>query len=151
MSLESAIQNLADAINAHAEATRFAAGIEGASAAVTALAAAADSEKKPRGRPAKASTEPAAAEAPPPPAAAVVAPTVTLAPAAPAAAVGATPSEADVKKALIGVVTKVGKEACTALCVEHGSPTGNFSGLAPSKYGEVIAAANALVSAAAAV
>lgn len=114
-------------------------------------AAPAEPASKPRGRASKPSTESAPAETIPPSAPAVVATAAAPAPAAPVAAAAATPSEADVKKALIAVVTKVGKEACTALCVKHGSASGNFSGLDTGAYAAVIAEANALVEAAAAV
>lgn len=128
MSLETAIQNLADAINAHAEAVRFSGGMTGASAAVTALAAAAqgDEPKRGRGRPPKAA---APVEAP--------VPTTTEAPVAETAPAAEPPPVTEITKqmlqnTLIGVVKKHGRDECGKLCRAHGGP--NLSALDPAVY-----------------
>lgn len=132
MSLENAINNLADAI-----------------LALAAAANSADAQDKPkRGRPAKV-TEP---EAPAADAAAKVAARVAAVSAEAAAPMPATPSKqaeavadakplskADVQPVLIEVVKKFGKEACGAICQAHGGP--NLSALDPSTYASVLAAA----------
>ena len=144
MSLETAIQNLADAINAHAEAVRFSGGMTGASAAVTALAAAAQSDepKRGRGRPPGKKVEPEV-EAP----AAEEAPAVQSAAAKVAARIAAVSAEAKpaaaeitkqmVQNTLIEVVKKHGRDECGKLCRAHGGP--NLSALDPSVYPAIYA------------
>lgn len=119
MSLETAIQNLADAINTLAAGTyRGAAALEAEPA-------------KPRGRPRKVETEAQAS-------AEVAAPTFAAAAAKVAERIAAVSAEAptvakaDVQKMLIAVVQKHGRDECGKLCAKHGGP--NLSALDPSVY-----------------
>lgn len=136
MTLETSIQNLADAINNLAEATRFAGGMTGASGAITALAAAAKSDTaepaKRRGRPPKAET-PEVIESPEVPVAIEPEP----APVAPPPAAAPAIAKADVQKLLIEVVQRVGRDKCGELCRAHGGP--NLSALDPSVYPALVA------------
>lgn len=94
--------------------------------------AAAAEPAKPRGRPRKD-----AAEAAPAPAA----------PEAPAAAPAAAgPSQADVRALLQEVVKVIGRDKCSALCLEHGAP--NLGAIDPSKYASLADKAKAALTAA---
>lgn len=127
MSLEQSIQNLADAINKLVAAQSPPEAADPAEPAPTPAR---------RGRPAGSANKPKD-EAPPPAA--------PVKPAAAAAVAGLT--SADVRKSLIQVVTKIGKEACTALCEKHGAP--NLSGLDPSVYDAIVAEATQMLAEAA--
>lgn len=89
------------------------------------------------------------------PAAAPAAPRTRARPAeAPAAAPAPAAKPALDKQGLIAKLTELcnipnGRAECTALCVKHGSPTKNASGLSPAVYQAVYDEAQALIEAAA--
>lgn len=104
-----------------------------------------------RGRPAKSaqpdapteSVQPAASPAP----AAVEEPAAAPVKADPVAAAGASPPSKDtVQQALILVVQKIGKAACTELCMKYGKP--NLSALPESVYASLLADARKALGAA---
>ena len=133
MTLETAIQNLADAINNLAGSARASDVPNPDGAAVY----------RPRGRPRKVeadvpqvthSEEPAPAAA-----AAKVAERIA------AVSAEAPPvAKADVQKVLIAVVQKHGRDECGKLCAKHGGP--NLSALDPSVYPALLADAQAVLA-----
>jgi hypothetical protein len=143
MSLETAIQNLADAINALA-ATYVPTIIERTEpSAAPVVALPTEAPKRGRGRPPKAAPVAASAEFPseePEAPAAPLAPAPTPPPAADAGEL----TMVEVRKALIEVVKEKGKEACGALCRAHGGP--NLSAIDPKQYPALHAAAIALLA-----
>lgn len=64
---------------------------------------------------------------------------------APAAATGDAVDVAEVRKALIAVVQKIGKAECAALCQKHGGA--NLTALDPKVYPALLADARAMLSA----
>ena len=144
MSLETAIEKLAESIGALAYAIQF-------GRTDSPLAAPADAPK-PRGRPRKVEAE---VEAPvaPAEAAAKVAERIAAVSAealAPAPVAVPTPpaapsiTKADVQKLLIAVVQKHGRDECGKLCQKHGGP--NLSALDPSVYPALAADAQAVLA-----
>jgi hypothetical protein len=133
MSLETAIQNLADAI------TTLAAGTYRGAVALEA------EPTKPRGRPRK--VEPEAAPAPeveaPSPVYAAAAKVAERIAAVSAEATAPAVTKADVQKLLIAVVQKHGRDECGKLCQKHGGP--NLSALDPSVYPALLADAQAVL------
>lgn len=145
MSLETAIEKLADAIRYHADTLSAAANIP--------LANLPTGEQKPkRGRPpgsknaevdppvAPPEPEVIAEAAPPVPTAPPAKPAKPAAPAPAAAAI----SKAQVQALLIEVVKQHGRDACGALCKKHGGP--NLSSLDPSVYPALYADAQNVLS-----
>lgn len=147
MSLEIAIQNLADAIN------NLAASAAGNPPLAKVLEAVPTADApRPRGRPRKAEAEVEAPVAPAEAAAKVaeriaavsaeaVAPTPVAVPTPPAAP---SITKADVQKLLIAVVQKHGRDECGKLCQKHGGP--NLSALDPSVYPALAADAQAVLA-----
>jgi pyruvate dehydrogenase E2 component (dihydrolipoamide acetyltransferase) len=126
MSLESAIQNLADAIN------NLAARPGANPASVPESASPPSEAPRPRGRPPKAVDAPAPAPAAPAPAAP-----------APAAAGGATATIKDVVAALTPVAEQKGRDAAVALLAKYGAQT--VPQLKAESYAQVVADAKALL------
>ena len=106
-----------------------------------------------RGRPATAVTEaapeppesPHETSTPEPEPTPAPAPTAKPAP-APAAAEGGAVDVADVRKALIAVVQKIGKAECLALCQKYGGQ--NLTAIDASKHAALLADARAMLEAA---
>jgi hypothetical protein len=174
MSLETAIQNLADAINALA-ATYVPTSIDlTQSGRLTSQQEEAEryeakQPKRGRGRPPKAAPVAASAEFPSEDVDVKPDPVVAAAAAAGIAQMRETPAVnaigtgkpepgatfigttaggltmVEVRKALIEVVKEKGKEACGALCRAHGGP--NLSAIDPKQYPALHAAAIALLAA----
>jgi hypothetical protein len=124
MTLETAIQNLADAINRLA-------GVQFEAREAADAMGAQMSSAKPRGRPRKVETEAPAPEVEAPTMAAAAA-KVAERIAAVSAETAPTVAKADVQKVLIAVVQKHGRDECGKLCQAHGGP--NLSALDPSVY-----------------
>ena len=130
MTLETSIQNLADAINNLA--STLAANPPLPRNLETTPTSAAIEPAKRRGRPPKAET-PEVIESPEVPAAVEPEP----APVAPPPATAPAIAKADVQKLLIEVVQRVGRDKCGELCRAHGGP--NLSALDPSAYPALVA------------
>jgi pyruvate dehydrogenase E2 component (dihydrolipoamide acetyltransferase) len=136
MSLESAIQNLADAIN------NLAARQVANPASVTESASPPSDAPRPRGRPPKAIDAPAPAPVAPAPVAPAPAAPAPAAP-APVAATGATATIKDVVAALTPVAEQKGRDAAVALLAKYGAQT--VPQLKAESYAQVVADAKALL------
>lgn len=129
MTLETSIQNLADAINNLASTLAANPPLPQNLEATPTSAAVATRR---RGRPPKAETV-EVIESPEVPAAIEPEP----APVAPPPATAPAIAKADVQKLLIEVVQRVGRDKCGELCRAHGGP--NLSALDPSVYPALVA------------
>lgn len=101
---------------------------------------------KRRGRPPKAAAEPAVEPPESPAETSEPEPEPMPAPKAEAASATASVDQATVRKALIDVVKKLGRDACGELCRKHGGP--NLSALAEDVYPAIYADAQKMLQAA---
>jgi len=154
MTLETAIQNLADAINSLANAGR--ATTPAHIALKSQVETPAEPAKRGPGRPRKAEAEADADAETPEPASAPEAPVAPPEPAPPpkraataAAGMDATeapveaPDKNQVRAVLIEVVKRIDKETCAGLCERYGAPM--LSGIDPSNYAALMADAQVLL------